>query len=112
MSFMQLELIEDQAYLVDTDNGIEHIPAHIVGILEGLSPGDTIDDDSELWPDACSLLRDYLESTEEPNSIELSKPGYVGRYQAPGYMDSTPWTYSANRRELTRDLKDLYGSDD
>lgn len=34
---------------------------------------------------------------------------YAGRYSAPGYMDCTDYSYSANKRKLTKELRDMYG---
>ncbi len=36
---------------------------------------------------------------------------YAGRYSADGYMDCTHWHYGKNKRELERELKDMYGDD-
>lgn len=34
---------------------------------------------------------------------------YAGRYSMPGYMDCTEWSYGRNRRQLARELRDMYG---
>jgi hypothetical protein len=33
---------------------------------------------------------------------------YAARYSAPGYMDCTEWTFGANLRKLTREVRELY----
>jgi hypothetical protein len=35
---------------------------------------------------------------------------YAGRYSANGYMDCTDWHYGTNKRQLVRELRDMYGS--
>lgn len=37
---------------------------------------------------------------------------YAARYSAPGYMDCTDWHYGKNKRELMRELRDMYGDSD
>jgi len=34
---------------------------------------------------------------------------YAARYSAPGYMDCTDWSYGSNKRELMREVRDMYG---
>lgn len=36
---------------------------------------------------------------------------YAGRYSAPGYMDCTDWSYGTNKRDLIRELRDMYGEE-
>ena len=33
---------------------------------------------------------------------------YAGRYSAPGYMDCTDWSFGTNRRNLERELRNMY----
>lgn len=108
MSFMQLELYADRAYIIDGPMGRDIIPMSIIGPIEGLDIGE-IDDDSPAWPEACAALRDYVDGDiSEAYSIELTRPGYVGRYQAPGYMDCTPWQYGEDEEALNEMLREAY----
>ena len=36
---------------------------------------------------------------------------YAARYSAPGYMDCTDWSYGPNKRQLLREVRDMYGED-
>jgi hypothetical protein len=36
---------------------------------------------------------------------------YAARYSANGYMDCTDWHYGTNKRELIREVRDMYGED-
>lgn len=38
--------------------------------------------------------------------------GYFGRYSASGYLDATDWWYGKNKRQLEKELRNSYGSDD
>jgi hypothetical protein len=51
--------------------------------------------------------------TLDPESFwySPSRNWYAGRYSAPGYLDCTDWNYSKNRREMARELRDMYGDD-
>ena len=42
---------------------------------------------------------------------KASRPHYAGRYSADGYMDCTDWHYGTNKRELERELRDMYGEE-
>jgi NAD-dependent SIR2 family protein deacetylase len=39
-----------------------------------------------------------------------SRNYYAGRYSMPGYMDCTDFEYGKNKRNLERELRNLYGS--
>lgn len=40
-----------------------------------------------------------------------SRNWYAGRYSAPGYLDCTEFSFSKNKRELERELRDMYGDE-
>lgn len=42
---------------------------------------------------------------------KVPRKHYAGRYQAPGYMDATDWSYGTNKRALIRELRDMYGEE-
>ena len=97
MAFMQPETYHGPYYVVDTGAcGITFIPCDV-------HPGAS--DPAE--------LRDYVESTSDPTGWELEvKTGWLGRYQAPGYLDCTDWTPGDSEEELLAELRDMYGGDD
>lgn len=45
----------------------------------------------------------------DPTTVRYEGKQYAGRYSADGYLDATDWHFSANRRTLARELRDLYG---
>lgn len=113
MSFMELELFADQAYIVDGPCGLDVIPFSLIGRIDGLDKPGEIDDESPAWADACAALRDFVEGDiNDAYTIELTRPGYLGRYQAPGYMDSTPWQFGTNKHTLASELRELYADQD
>jgi hypothetical protein len=34
---------------------------------------------------------------------------YACRYSAPGYLDCTDWNFGINKRQLERDVREMYG---
>lgn len=47
--------------------------------------------------------------TADPETFRKLRNQYAGRYSAPGYMDCTDWNFGTNKRELERELRDMYG---
>ena len=58
----------------------------------------------------------------DPETFAQCKPGgyniggdlrkfYACRYSAPGYLDCTDWSFGTNRRDLEKDVRQMYGSD-
>ena len=47
----------------------------------------------------------------DPDTYSEGKGYYAARYSAPGYMDCTEWAYGKNKRELIREVRDMYGAD-
>jgi hypothetical protein len=56
-------------------------------------------------------IADAREFHPEAQCIQLTRIGYLGRYQAPGYLDATDWSFDRNRRRLERELRQMYGSE-
>jgi hypothetical protein len=100
--FMEPEVYETDYILIDTNIGTECIPADVVDY----QPSEE-DQDSEEIPDE---LRDYVEGNEM-YSIER-KHGWVGRMQAPGYLDATDWSWGDTEEEVMDQLREYYGLND
>ena len=45
----------------------------------------------------------------DPETFASCGRQYAARYSAPGYMDCTEWTFGRNKRQLIREVRDLYG---
>ena len=90
--FMEPEIYYGTAYEVDTTHGTEIIPVDVVGAVTDIQQ-----------------LRDYCEG--DPLSFR-EVTGWIGRYQAPGYLDSTPWAIYDSAEEAQADLADMYGDEE
>jgi hypothetical protein len=101
-SFMEPEVYETDYIDMDTSNGGEIVPCDVVDYTPTGNEGNKIPDE----------LKDYIENAGgELYSIER-KHGWVGRMQAPGYMDSTSWTVGATEEEVIATLKEYYGDEE
>ena len=100
MPFMEKQIHQGDGWIVETDNGSVVIYDWNAPDVEALAAkiGEKV------W------IGDHYGTLESVSYVR----GYFGRYSAPGYLDCTPWEYSASRVELERLLTDLYGdqSDD
>lgn len=57
---------------------------------------------------------DYCHGRADPETFHQVRGGrthYAARYSAPGYMDCTDWHYGRNRRDLVREVREMYGRD-
>ncbi len=45
----------------------------------------------------------------DPETFHDCGRQYAARYSAPGYLDCTDWNYGRNKRQLIRELRDMYG---
>jgi hypothetical protein len=109
MGFMQIEVLEKaRVFEVDTTLGTFYVPNTVVVPHPALKEGVAIEADDEIAPGLIAALVDYVEGG--PTSIQeiTLRFGYLGRYQAPGYMDATDWMFGTNYRELVRELKQMY----
>ena len=51
--------------------------------------------------------------TADPETFRrVPSKQYAGRYSAPGYLDCTDFHFRSNRRELVRELRDMYGDEE
>lgn len=110
MAFMELEVLpRARVFEVDTKEGIFWIPNDCVSPHPALKEGECIQPDDEIGEALVPILGPYLMGG--PDSIQeiCVRFGYLGRYQAPGYMDATEWSFDTNYRTLVRDLRDMYG---
>lgn len=105
--FMNAEITEEQNwYSIDGTCGGTHVPADVVGTLEGLANiGDEITDDPPEFPASLRALADYYEG--EIQSVELIK-GFGARLSASGYLDCTDWMVCDTVDEAKEALSDQY----
>lgn len=89
---MEPEVYEGKAWQVESTHGTQYIPREVCG-------RDTV--------------LDYIEgSVSNPDEdIQLVK-GWLGRMQAPGYLDATDWCFGATEEEVLQQLRDYYGLDE
>lgn len=112
MPFMEEEILDkDYVFEVDTNQGIFYIPSSVVTPPPALRHDFSITEDSDPWifEKLCEWCNNYVPGGKEGIYEITIRYGYLGRYQAPGYMDATDWSFSKNFRELRKDLKEMYG---
>lgn len=112
MSFMEPEILDKaRVFELDTRLGTFYVPDSVVTPPISLRDNFAINESVDPW--LFERLREWCGQYCEggPGSIQEIKVvfGYLGRYQAPGYMDSTDWHFGTNYRELLRELRDMYG---
>ena len=54
---------------------------------------------------------DQCSGHADPDTFHACGRQYAARYSASGYLDCTDWTYGANLRKLTREVRDMYGDE-
>ena len=109
MSFMKLEItIAMRGLMVDGLCGIDYIPADVVDL--DYPVGTILDRESNGFDVACETIKDYTENTRI-DVIEVVY-GHFGRYQAPGYLDCTPWSFDTDPDALEAYLNEFYGDED
>jgi hypothetical protein len=98
MPFMEKQVYQGDGWIAETDNGCVVIYDWNAPDVEALSAriGEKV------W------IGDHFGTLEGVSYVR----GYFGRMSAPGYLDCTPWEYSASRAELERLLSDLYGDEE
>lgn len=107
--FMKPEIYQGKAYVVDGNQGIDIVPEDVVGDL-GLKVGEEINDDDPRWEEIKKAISDF---TENSRIDEIGfQEGWIGRYSAPGYLDSTGWNIYDSKEEAERELKDMYGDEE
>lgn len=116
MSFMQREIRHDLWLEVDGRNGVESIPAELVGHIGWMKVGSFYDCDGPFEEDSnlkllLDNLEDYIEgSVDGVTQVQLSE-GWGARLSAPGYMDCTEWAVFATREEAEAYLDEMYEDD-
>lgn len=96
MGFMQPEVKEGDAYVVETKYGTVVVPCDIHRDAQ-----------------TCAELQVYMEGDPlEPDEAPEVRHGWLYRLSAPGYMDCTDWGIAPTKKEAEDVLKDLYGSEE
>lgn len=102
MSFMQFQLVQKGAlYAADCAKCGATMFTH-----------EWVHDDHNERRDAMqagTCACDYCNGRADPDTFTEQGRMYAARYSAPGYLDCTDWNYGANKRELRRELRAIYG---
>ena len=56
-----------------------------------------------------TLQCDHCHGTVDKETFHGCGRQYAARYSAAGYLDCTDWHYGKNKRELVREVRDMYG---
>jgi hypothetical protein len=111
-AFMEKQVFQSKGVAIDTSNGTMYLPSDVIDPDRLDFEGDSTDDEeviAKIWDD----IKDYVEvrSSDQVHSIEKVN-GWFGRLSAPGYMDSTDYTFGQSEKEVSADLDRMYGNDD
>lgn len=107
MAFMELELSDKGwHWWVETKHGAFVVPGDVVFVPTGLDMKYQFDESDPLFDALCALVVNYVEGDIQDISF---RKGYCGRYQAPGHLDCTDWSFGTCKRELMADLRATYG---
>lgn len=93
MSFMQPQIMKDDWYEVEANNGTDYVPVSACGKVK-----------------KTKQLRDYVEG--EPKSRKLLKGWFGARLSAPGFLDCTEWSVFKTVEEAEKYLEETYGDDE
>lgn len=96
MSHMKPQVVFDEWWEVETDDGTVFIPFDLIG-------------DN---PIPIDFLK-YIESDKPPapDAYEIVN-GYGARLSAPGYLDCTEWTVFDTENQARQHLKEMYDVDE
>lgn len=108
--FMEPEILYDWWVIIDGPYGGEATPAEFVDTDEVEKIIRELDRSDEPFSIRGTSLEDYFEN-HEVYEVELIQ-GYGARMQAPGYLDSTPWTVFDTEREAEEYLREMYMDED
>ncbi len=97
MSHMQMQIVKDSFFRIETTEGTEVVPSHVCGR--------TTPTDAFCFP---AYLDGGLLVTQEDESIECEE-GFVARMSAPGYLDCTSWSAHKSEAEAVAFLERMYG---
>jgi hypothetical protein len=105
MPFTEPEIVEGWAYVIETDDGTEFLPADTVCLP--IRDGETMErnEDDADWQYVAESLSDYVAGSTI-YSVALRR-GILVRMSAPGYLDCTPWVLYGTMAEALLDLRDM-----
>jgi hypothetical protein len=114
--FMQPQIVFDEWLIVDGADGVETIPADLIGGVAWMKLGtvydtDCLEEDSDMRR-LLGALEAYVEGfVDDVASVERVE-GFGARLSAPGFMDCTQWTVHKTREEAEAYLRDMYDVED
>lgn len=82
MGHLQKQIYKGTAWVIETTHGTEFVPCDVQDVAH--KDGMPVDES-----EAKAMLRDFVNG----DIIEIieRRDGWLGRWSAPGYMDSTEW---------------------
>lgn len=106
---MKVEILRKaRHWAVECNHGETHyVPSNVVSVSDNWKDGARFEPGNTFFEIIASTLREYVPS--EPEAIEVTKPGYLGRYSMPGYLDCTDWEFSTSLRKLQASLRAMHG---
>lgn len=111
MAFMDMQTTFGRWYLVETNQGVEIIPAYVCGLL-GVGVGeDRTEGDCtpEEWTDIVDSVRVFcMGEVLEVSCVEK----WGCRYSAPGYLDCTDWVLGDTEEKVVKECRSIYGEED
>ncbi len=95
MPFMQMQVVKDSFFRVETTQGAEIVPSHVCGRTMSVD---------------VSYFALYLEGdpVEDDATIECEE-GFVARMSVPGYLDCTAWSAHKSEADAVAFLESMYG---
>jgi hypothetical protein len=103
---MEPEIFKSKGIEVNTTVGTFFFPDCVVEIGK-LFKGKTLTGNkvAKVW----DAIADYIEVWDVKEVHSVTKiNGWFGRLSAPGYMDSTDWTFARTEEEILDFLSDMY----
>ena len=58
--------------------------------------------------DCGDMIEDCVEGTFEPEDVERVEAGILWRMTAPGYLDSTDWSFATDESEAEEEAREMY----
>lgn len=105
MSFMQIELTQKGAlYTANCARCGASMFTHERAYLDHNERRDAMQDGT-LRCDECPR------GSANPDTFRACGRQYAARYSAPGYLGCTDWHFGRNKRELVREVRDMYGEE-
>ncbi len=91
-SFMEPEVFKSDGWEIETSRGTYFLPSEV-----------------EPTPEHPEDFEQYVDG--KPTSFKKIS-GWFGRMSAPGYLDSTDWTFGKSQMEVEEELEHYYGNED